>query len=138
MISPDFTLKKTRKSKPKVPAPFPQERKNLIIRLLKDSPRPINWMIEGVIVKRLFSYYPFPEFWNQFEVPAFLSGLDSLKVFAGQWGLSYIQKSFNLFLFEQESKKNSEQQKEINLEDKKIGEDLKINKKKTTLLDFLN
>jgi len=124
--------KKKKEKQVKPPATFVKERKELVGRLLKNAPR-INWIIELGISKRLFGYYPFPEFWKDFELPAFLKDMDSLKVLCGEWGLSYIRKMYNIFLF----KKQNQNPQEILLEDNKIGENFEIIKKNKSIRDFL-
>ena len=117
--------------KNKEPVKFAQERKDLILRLLKNSPLPINWICDSVIVKRVFLYWPYPEFWSEFELPPFLKDIDNLKVLAGKWGLNYIQKSFNAWKFN-----NQEVRAASQLGDK-IGPDIQIVKTKKTLKDFI-
>lgn len=122
--------------KTKEPAKFVKERKELVGRLLVNCPK-ICWIIELGISKRLFSYYPYPEFWAQFELPPFLKDIDSIRVLAGKWGLEFIKKQFNAFSFAQESKKQIELQNQVKLTDSKIGEDIKFFVKKKSLLNFL-
>lgn len=123
--------KKSQKTEKSVETPLSMKtKKELIIRLLNGQK--IDWKIEGGIVKRLYNKYPYPEFWTQFNIPHFFTSFTSFRVFTTGWGAEYLNKNFNLWFSQ-----NQKIDKEIELKDIKLGEDVKINTSPKTIKDFL-
>lgn len=118
-------MKESKKDKPK--SEFVKERKELVIRLLSHILK-INWILELGMTKRLLSKYPSIEFWNNFNVPF---QIDSLKILMSEWGQKYITEKYNLFLHTQKQDKN------IEISDSKLGENIVIESKPKTIKDFL-
>lgn len=105
----------------------------IILRLLAhvDSKK-IGWIIETSVVKSWIKKYGF-EFVEQFNLPDFLSKTESLRPLTGDWGVSHLEKKFNLWKYNQQ-----EINKVSALSPEKIGEDYKkINKKSNSLMEFL-
>lgn len=113
------------KVKNKIPAEFVKERKELIARLLGHQPK-INWPLELGITKRLFALYPEPEFWAQLEIPNFIAELDSLKLFAGCWGLEFLKESHNLWVYKKDRAVSTET---FEISNEKVGEDISTSNK---------
>lgn len=105
----------------------------IILRLLGHvNPREISWIVETGIVKLWIKKYGF-EFVEQFDLPNFLSETDSLRPLTGDWGISHLEKKFNLWKYNQQ-KIN----KVLVLNTEKIGQDYqKIDKKPNSLAEFL-
>ncbi|MFM9826093.1 hypothetical protein [Flavobacterium sp.] len=105
----------------------------IILRLLAHiNPRDISWIIETSVVKSWIKKYGF-EFVEQFTLPDFLSKTESLRPLTGDWGISYLEKKFNLWKYNQQGIN-----KVLALNSEKIGEDYKkIDKKPNSLVDFL-
>jgi hypothetical protein len=92
----------------------------------------INYVIETSILKSWVKKYGF-EFVEQFNLPDFLSEVESLRPLTGSWGIQHIKEMYNLWEFNK--KKSAEI---VELTPVKIGADSQIITKPKNLKSFLN
>lgn len=105
----------------------------IILKLLTHiESRKIVWIIETSIVKKWIKQYGF-EFVEQFNLPDFLSEVDSLRPMTSAWGISHLEKMFRLWEYT-----NQEKNKTPTLTTEKIGTDSQISSKPKNLKSFLN
>lgn len=84
--------------------------RGFILRVLGhvDSKK-IDWIRNSAIAKKFFKQFPNYEFWDWFQLPAFLKESNSdLKPLTGKWGVEFLRKEWNKFSAFKEQNKEFE------------------------------
>jgi hypothetical protein len=117
--------------KPVSSCPFDGKVRKAIISALLTNPKTANWPIEMKLTKTLAKECPDPDFWfflaKSFKFQTLMSLLSQKDIIFRQM-LEYTKQK-DLVM---------KTAPEVELADKKLGEDIMIKQKKQTLMDFIN
>ena len=105
---------------------------SLICQLIVDKlvkKETVNWPRDIKIAKILVRKFPNPLFWDVFNVAAKLEAMPQLLT---PYSLNYISEKYNLFLLD------FKPEKAYILSNERVGEDLKLDKKSQTTMEFIN